>query len=192
MYNLKPHTFVSSTYSKTLPSVCQYFVGREKEIEELMAEVNFESRNSTSRIINVIGLAGIGKSQLVLKVGHEMMKQFGVRVDYVDLADFSGENLPTFLAQKLSKITDIKVTFDRVLNQLCDNDLNRPKLLIFDNCDNLMPMQNENLKRAIQQIVKKSSNVKVLMTSREEAFQIEYYSLYIVHELSNEAQHCHS
>ena len=108
MYNLKPHTFVSSTYSKTLPSVCQYFVGREKEIKKLMAEVNFESRDSMSRIINVIGLTGIGKSQLVFKVGYEMMKQFGVHVDYVNLADFSGENLMIFLAQKLSKITDKK------------------------------------------------------------------------------------
>ena len=51
-----------------------------------------------------------------------MMKQFGVHVDYVNLADFSGENLMIFLAQKLSKITDKKVTFDRVLNQLRDND----------------------------------------------------------------------
>ncbi len=50
-----------------------------------------------------------------------------------------------------------------------------------------MPMQNKNLKHAIQRIVEASSNVKVLMTSREEAFQIEYYCLYIVHELSNEA-----
>ncbi len=130
MYNLKPHTFVSSTYSKTLPSVCQYFVGREKEIKKLMAEVNFESRDSMSRIINVIGLTGIGKSQLVFKVGYEMMKQFGVHVDYVNLADFSGENLMIFLAQKLSKITDRKVMFDRVLNQLRDNDRSSPKLLI--------------------------------------------------------------
>ncbi len=131
LYNLKynnKHTFVLSTYSKTLPGVCQYFVGREKEIEELMAEVHFDYRDS--RIINAIGLTGIGKSQLVIKVGHEMIERFGVHVVYVDLADFSGENLTMFLAQKLSKITAKKVTFDGVLNQLHDIDPNSPKLLI--------------------------------------------------------------
>ncbi len=50
-----------------------------------------------------------------------------------------------------------------------------------------MPIQNEKLKNAIQQIVKASPSVKVLITSREEAFQIEYYYQYIVHELSHEA-----
>ncbi len=46
-------------------------------------------------------------------------------------------------------------------------------------------MQNAELKKAVEKIIKASSNVKILIASREEAFQIEYYYLHIVHELDD-------
>ena len=49
----------------------KHFVGRDEDMKELIASIDFS--NKTSQIICIIGPPGIGKSALAFSVGHEMI-----------------------------------------------------------------------------------------------------------------------
>lgn len=60
-------------------------MGREKEMEEMMKFVNF--RNPDTRVVNIVGSPGFGKSTLAINVGHKVVRN-GDMVHYINMADF--------------------------------------------------------------------------------------------------------
>ena len=73
-------------HSKSLPYSIEAFIGREKEMKEVMELV--DSDNSKLRIVSIVGPPGIGKSTLAIHVGHDMVAQ-GVVVYHVDMVEVS-------------------------------------------------------------------------------------------------------
>ena len=172
--------------SRTIPYLSKNFVGREDEIQELLELVNFDY--TEIRIIGIIGSPGFGKSTLAIQLGHRLIDD-GVYVHHVDLAEFPSRNVELVLAEKILKSSDItvarKISFDRLLRWA--RERYGHTLLILDNCDNVLRIQRGQLLGAILQLVQTSTSVKVIMTSREVALQLEYYSWYKVYELSSKA-----
>ena len=67
------------------------FVGRDKEMDEIVSMLDYGTSKST-RIVNVYGSPGFGKSTLVIHVGHRMLAN-GVNVHYVNLVDCPKESV---------------------------------------------------------------------------------------------------
>ncbi len=182
------HGYKVRSLSKTIPHTSENFVGREDEIQELLARVNFEF--TEMRIINIVGSPGFGKSTLAIQLGHRLIDQ-GVYVHYVNMEDLlSGGSIELVLAEKILKSSDITaktVTFDRLLQWA--RDRSGYTLLILDNCDNVLHVLLSKYKfiLAVRSLVQTSTQIKVIMTSRETVVHTEHYSWYKVYQLSPKA-----
>ncbi len=181
------HGFKVRILSTTIPHTSENFVGREDEMIELLARVNFEF--TEIRIVNIVGSPGFGKSTLAIQLGHRLIDQ-GVYVHYVNMEDLLSTDIKQALAEKILKSSDITaktVTFDRLLQWARD----RPcyTLLILDNCDDVLHVLSKyyDFIVAVRNLVQTSTDIKVLMTSRETVVNIEHYSWYKVYQLSPKA-----
>ena len=184
-WNEIKHGFKTRVQSKTIPYLSKNFVGREDELRDLMARVDFGF--TETRVISIVGSPGFGKSTLAIQLGHRLIDE-GVYVHYVDMAAFPNENVQLVLAEKILESSNIMaktITFDRLLRWARERD--GYTLLILDNCDNVMQLQKAQLADIIFEIVQTSTNIKVVMTSREIALHIQYYFWYKVYELSPKA-----
>ncbi len=175
------------TTSKTLPFISENFVGREDEMQELLARVNFEF--TEIRIVSILGSPGFGKSTLAIQLGHRLIDQ-GVNVHYVNFDEFMGKDVEFFLAEKILKSSDItakKATFDRLLQWV--RDRSGDTLLILDNCDTVFHsiFSNNEFVVAVGKLIQTSKSIKVVTTSRKMIFHIGYDSWYKVYQLSPKA-----
>ena len=179
------HYIRLQTYSKTLPYLSENFVGRQNEMQDLLERVRFDL--TELRIINIVGSPGFGKSTLAIHVGHRLVDQ-GVDVHYINMAEFPDEQVQHILTEKILKSSDIlakTITFERLLRWA--RERYNHQLIVLDNCDDILNKQKEKFQETIVKIVEISTNIKVLMTSREVSWQNEYFDWYEVHELSPEA-----
>ena len=178
-------------HSKTLPYGPENFAGRENELGELIKLIDFSSNPNDFRIVNIIGSPGFGKSTLAIHVGHEMVRS-GILVLYIDLTDFpSYQPVKQVLADKILEGAEISsqfaVKFNRLLRWARESYQN--KLLILDNCDEVLRDQNQmnEFQIALQKLVEASKDLKILITSRREIVIDPYSKFYSISELSLEA-----
>ena len=170
-------------HSKSLPFLSENFVGREREMEALTKQIDFH--NHSTRIINIFGPPGFGKSTLAISVGHIAVKD-GVEVHYVDMVEFPEKGVKQILAEKILKVkhTDFEDLLEWLRNY---RYWYYQILLIFDNCDNVLHNQREDFQDAINKVVESSLNVRVLLTSREVATLSEYFHWYKLEAISTAA-----
>lgn len=180
MYNL------NLIHSKSLPYLSENFVGREKDLSEVSKLLDFG--NSEIRIVNIHGSPGFGKSTLAVHIGHTMVKDWGVRVDYVNMNDLPDKDLKIALAEKIleaSQIESNNVTFDRLLRWA--REYSRT-VIILDNCDDLLHKKKEEFQKAIVKIVQQSkNNIKIILTSRKIAVFLKYIEYFKIEELTTAA-----
>ena len=144
-------------------------------------------RNSTIRIINIIGPPGFGKSTLAIHVGHEVV-QNGDTVHYINLADFPNTEVKLVLSEKILDSRGIVVknaTFDILLKWARERD--HDILFIFDNCDDVIHSQMGEFQDALKRLVEESKHVKIILTSRKLIASLNYYEWFRVDELSDAA-----
>ena len=174
---------INLLHSKSLPYLSKNFVGREKELKEVSKLLDF--RNSDTRIINIYGSPGFGKSTLAIHVGHKMVKE-GVTVHYVNMDDFPDKDIKTALAEKILEAAHVvskNVTFERLLRWA--RECSSRTLMILDNCDDLLHKKKEEFHQAIVKVVEESeNNVKVILTSRKVAAFLMYIEYFKITELS--------
>ena len=113
----KIHESKVKVNSKTIPYLSKNFVGREYEMQELLATANFDS--TEIKIIGIVGSPGFGKSTLAIQLGHRLIDE-DVYITYIDMSEFPGENVQLVLAEKIlysesNSIVAKTVTFDRLL-----------------------------------------------------------------------------
>lgn len=182
-----------------LPILNCVFVGREHDVNEVVSKV------MSTRIVNINGAPGFGKSTLAIHAGHEMVKN-GIKVRYVNMEESS----LSFVKLKGNDISDTE-QFETAVAQFHDssllkeqsNDLYKdsrfvrelkewsmtvksPTVLIFDNCDKILVSSfRYNFVRVINSLIEKSELLNIIVVSRVKLFLVDNFDHWTVKELNH-------
>ena len=174
--------FLSTSNSRVvenLPPRVQSFVGRRTDIDKLLEHLEFSA--NASRIIQITGSPGFGKSTLAIHIGHIVIIE-GVEVKYVDVDEVTGQHE---LENRLMLENSQPI-------YQWSRSLDRPTLIIFDNCDKHFESRgNKYLSKTIAELLKYSDYyyLKILTTSRRHVSYTEKYHFHVIEELSS-SQSC--
>lgn len=139
-----------------LPAQHTAFVGRKKEVDQL---INILQKGS--RLITIRGTGGIGKTRLALKVAEQLLIEFVDGVYFVPLAPLStAQDIPTTIAFNIN----YKVAQDgrSPKQQLLEYLQDRSMLLVIDNFEHVIDGSI-----LISEILSVAPNVVILVTSRK-------------------------
>lgn len=160
LVSIKPKfsTNISRKPLETLPQMSISLIGRQREIERLEGYLN----TPDIHLVTITGLGGIGKTQLALKMAHQLTKSdmFRNGVFFVSLSSVTSRSLLlSAIAEQLNlSLAGSQQTEEILINFLRD----KACLVVLDNFEQLLP-EIEFIARLLQ-VVPRS---KLLVTSRE-------------------------
>ena len=142
------------------------FTGRDDEIKEI---TNLITDDST-RLLNIWGSPGFGKTSTAVEVAHHINMSLGYRVYFFKLQYVN--TVDRFLS-KISSIFQSKV--DPTITQIVDKlvsifrEISCPVILIFDNLDDLLTRETSStaLINLFDELLDSSASIKILFTTRE-------------------------
>jgi predicted ATPase/DNA-binding SARP family transcriptional activator len=145
----------TSTPQHNLPLQLSKFIGREKELDEITNLI------ANHRLVTLTGTGGIGKTRLSLKVGEQILNNYGDGIWLVELASL---NDPALLPQTVAKLFNLVEQAEELLIEKLIRVL-RPKniLLILDNCEHLLVACSH----LADPLLENCPNLTILATSRE-------------------------
>lgn len=155
-----------------LPNPITSFIGREKEVEEI---VKLVGRN---RLVTLTGPGGVGKTRLAIQSSNKMLGKFKDGVWWVELAPLMDDAMvPGVVAQVLG----VRDSPSRPLVESLKSFLREKQLLlVLDNCEHLV----DACAQFAYELLTRCENLKILATSREVmgitgemAFQVPTLSL---------------
>ncbi len=137
-----------------IPTPLNSFIGREVELDEAATLL------TESRLITLVGVAGVGKTRLAIELSTRVRRSFPGGVWFVDLASVSNEGLightiSTVLGLASESATDIASSIAGFLSK-------RRALLVLDNCEHLA----DACARFSHLLLSRCSHLRVLATSR--------------------------
>ena len=157
---------LSSTYSKkgtktlhNLPLVTSNFVGRQKEIANLSELI----ANPIIRLVNILGLGGVGKTRLALEIA---FLQYGVFQHGVFMVLLRNTNSFDEFLTGIGQILQIQFTDQYTKEQqILGYCRQKQLLLLLDNLDELST--NQQVQLFLEAMVKDCQHVMILVTSRQ-------------------------
>jgi predicted ATPase/DNA-binding CsgD family transcriptional regulator len=159
-----PSLHISS--SRHLPVSVTPFIGRQSDLAAILELF----KDSTIRLVTILGVGGVGKTRLALELANMLQNQFQNDTRFIPLAQLGtvDEFLPT-LAEKLG----VQLPPGGDLQQaVLDYLNNKNMLLIFDNFEHLL---DEAV--LVREILTVGTQVRALVTSREK-LNLECETLY--------------
>lgn len=162
------------TLPNNLPIQLTSFVGREKEIAQIVDLLTADRRPQTAenessvrrpssvvRLLTLTGAGGSGKTRLSLQVAAEVIEEFEKGAWFVELAPIADASLaPNAVMSALELREDAgRAPLDALTDFLRAKKL----LLILDNCEHLI----DACAQLAHHLLKQCPNLKVLATSRE-------------------------
>jgi predicted ATPase/class 3 adenylate cyclase len=136
-----------------LPTELSSFVGRERELDEIVALVK------ETRLVTLIGPGGTGKTRLAVRVGARIGSDFEDGVTFVDLAPVSD---PQLVTPTIARAVGLSDQADRTIVDLLESHLaSRSMLLILDNFEQVITAAE-----SIARLLAAAPRVQVLITSR--------------------------
>lgn len=138
-----------------LPLSLTSFVGRREDLKRI------EALLAKSRIVTLVGAAGIGKTRLALESARELL---GGYPDGVWLVELSGLRDGSVIPDAIRSVLGLTEggSFDP-LSTICDGLRERRVLLLLDNCEHLI----EDAATVIEALLTTCPQVACLATSRE-------------------------
>ncbi len=168
----------------TLPNIKKDFYGRDGDMNYLVNILDFF--NDAVRFANIVGPPGIGKSTLAINVGHKMLAKGDVY--YIDLADFNDQNFKQELAEKIVFDKAKDATFDSLIDWGRNKWWRRNRLIILDNCDDIILGQKDNYHDAIDKLLRYSDgNLKIMTTSRKSLLHFDNHIVYKLNPIDTES-----
>lgn len=138
-----------------LPVPLTSFVGREREVIEVKRLL------STSRLVTLTGVGGIGKTRLALQVAAEVVDAYRDGVRLVELASIAdGALVPSTVAQALGIHESPGIP---LVDSLCRQLKRRQLLLLLDNCEHV----RSECAALSAALLRAASGVTLVATSRE-------------------------
>lgn len=148
-------TLDNPTLPNNLPLQLTSFIGREKEIGDVIALLQ------KSSLVTLVGTGGAGKTRLALQVAAEILEEFPDGVWQVELAPVRE---PDLVARTALQVLGIPDKPGQTLTQALVDGLKAKRLLIvLDNCEHLLPASSQ----VVSALRRACSGVRVLATSRE-------------------------
>ena len=136
------------TISNTnLPRPASSFVGREREVAQIVALVR-----GGARLVSLSGPGGTGKTRLAIEAGSELVGAFKAGVFWVDL---SGIRDPTLVIETISQSLGAK-------GALAMHVAEREMLLVLDNFEQVI-----GAAPSLSQLLEACPNLQLVVTSRE-------------------------
>jgi predicted ATPase/class 3 adenylate cyclase len=143
------------SFNHNLPSQLTSFIGREKEIDEIIRLI------AANRIVTLTGSGGAGKTRLSLHVGAEGLQHFPDGVWFIELAPVTD---PALVSQTLLAIFNLRENVHRgPLEVLLDYLRPRTALLLLDNCEHLI----EACAQISEALLQACPKLRILASSRE-------------------------
>lgn len=159
------------SHKSNLPVPITSFIGREKEVEQVVFSVE---RN---RLVTLTGPGGVGKTRLAIQSSTRLLTKFKDGVWWVELAPLIDDALvPQAIAQALGvRESPVQPLIESLKTFLREKRL----LLVLDNCEHLIRGSSQ----CIFELLSHCTNLRVMTTSRE-ALEITGEVLYPVPTLS--------
>ena len=153
---IDPAAAKKKTSLKTnLPVPITSFIGREKEVEEV---VKLLGRN---RLVTLSGSGGVGKTRLAIQIANKLAGKFNAGVWWVDLV---GLNDPSLVPKTVAQVLDVhEVPNQPILETLIEHLQTKQTLLVLDNCEHLISA----CAQLVDRLLAGCKNLKILTTSRE-------------------------
>ncbi|KAL9975969.1 hypothetical protein ACROYT_G013197 [Oculina patagonica] len=160
-----------------IPDKIPHFVGRQEECAAVLNHLT----NGDTRLVDVWGPPGFGKTSVAVKVAHHL-KEMKIPVYFTSLRGMKSKD--DLVSKLLSIFTDAKQAFyvspSHWLIQSLQQQQN-PFVLILDNADDLLESGDSKVKEDVlgftKEILDQCSQIKLLLTTRE---SLDYLS----HKLS--------
>jgi predicted ATPase/DNA-binding SARP family transcriptional activator/Tfp pilus assembly protein PilF len=138
-----------------LPSEFSSFVGREEQLSQIAALL------STSRLVTLTGVGGIGKTRLALRTARATLAGTGHGVWLAELASVAD---PAQVMRELARAIGVREEpgtdlGDVVTRRLSDGE----QLLVLDNCEHV----REAAAALAERLLRAGDGLRVLVTSRE-------------------------
>ena len=143
------------TPAHNLPGQLTSFIGREKEIDQVVRMV------WEYPLVTLTGAGGVGKTRLAQKAAGELLDDFSHGIVYVELASLAN---PQLVARTLAERLGVRITDERsILDSLIRYFKERQALVVLDNCEHLAKACAE----LVQALLAAAPEIKVLATSRQ-------------------------
>jgi predicted ATPase/DNA-binding CsgD family transcriptional regulator len=137
-----------------LPAALTQFVGRRYELAAVTRNL------AESRLVNLVGPGGVGKTRLALRVAEQRRRSFRDGVWLVELADLRA---PHLLARVVLNVLDLREQPGQPpAEQLAEYLRPRHALLLLDNCEHLL----DTCSALITRLLAECPDLHVLATSR--------------------------
>lgn len=154
---IPPSTIPPSTWATAgdLPLDLTSFVGRRRELTDAKAKL------STSRLVTLTGIGGVGKTRLALRVATEARRGFSGGVRLVELGELNERSL---LVDAVAAAVGIRDRSARPLERAIAEFLaTRNFLLVLDNCERLV----DAVATLSGKLLRTCPGLRILATSRE-------------------------
>jgi predicted ATPase/DNA-binding SARP family transcriptional activator len=138
-----------------LPIPLTSFIGREKEVDEVVRMVQ------ENRLVTLLGSGGVGKTRLAIQASKKLSSQFQDGIWWVDLI---GLNDGLLVSGEVARVLELSDSSNRPVTDLLVDKLgSRQILLVLDNCEHLISACAQLADR----LLGSCENLKILATSRE-------------------------
>ena len=149
----KPATTPASRPGK-LPAAGEPLIGREADIAVVLNML------TEHRLITVMGVGGIGKTQLAQEVARRAASSFVDGVRWVDLAALSS---PDRIPHAIAAAADLRLAEGDAVNLLVQGLAARDTLLVLDNCEHLI----REVARIAAAALDGAPRIRVITTSQD-------------------------
>lgn len=138
----------------SLPARLDRMIGRERDLAALVERV------AATRLLTIVGPAGVGKTSLAIEIAHELDARFAHGADFIDLAAVSD---PAGLAAAIAQALGVEPDADGATAALLDHLRGQRRLLVLDTCEHLVQAAAD----LVEQIAATAPEVHVVATSRQ-------------------------
>ena len=143
------------TSNTNLPVPLTSFIGREKEIDEVVNLLD------EKRLLTLTGSGGVGKTRLAIKCANRVLSSFRDGVWWVDLVSLTD---PLLVPQSVAKVVNVHEVSDQPLIQtLVGHFQSKQALIVLNNCEHLISA----CAQLADQLLSTCAELKIMTTSRE-------------------------